>query len=80
MLDSLAQLGDPRALSLVAHDPLLLADMKHYLPDGPPIIPGRFFKYNRVEDALRLQEWYLKHADQLRWDATSRRFRVAKQD
>ncbi|MCH8964920.1 MAG: hypothetical protein IIB58_08175 [Planctomycetes bacterium] len=80
ILDLLAQLGDPRALSLVAHDPLLLAEMKHYLPDAPPIVPGRFFKYNRVEDALRLQAWYFEHADQLRWDASSRRFRVAHQD
>lgn len=80
ILDTLAQLGDTRALNLVAHDPLLLAEMKLYLPGGPPIVSGRFFKYNRVEDALRLQAWYFKHADQLRWDPASRRFRVAHQD
>ena len=80
ILDTLAQLGDPRALSLVAHDPLLLAEIKRYLPDGPPVVPGRFFKYNRVQDALRLQAWYFEHADRLRWDALSRRFRVSQHD
>lgn len=80
ILDTLAQLGDPRALSLVADDPLLLAEMKHYLPDAPPVVPGRFFKYNRVQDALRLQKWFFEHVDRLHWDAVSRRFRVSQHD
>lgn len=77
VLETLCELGDPRALALASDDPLLLARLAPYLAGAPlDAALDRSSKYNRVQDALVLQQWYRLNADALLWDGAIRRFKI----
>jgi len=77
ILDVLCRFGDRRGLDLALDDPLLFAEISRYLAD-PPVTVANIdgFKFNRVQDALALMEWYRSHRDSLVWDESIKKFRL----
>jgi hypothetical protein len=78
ILDALCRMGDARGLTLALDNPLLFASVVKYLPEADPVdFPDRHFEYNRIEEAMRVADWYRRHAKALTWDAESGTFRLA---
>ena len=74
-IHALCQLGDRRGLELALDDPLLMWELAVYLPvERAGVFPNRGLKLNRIDDGLRLSQWYLEHRDQLVWDEDARSF------
>ncbi|MCH7808931.1 MAG: hypothetical protein IIB60_06880 [Planctomycetes bacterium] len=57
-----------------------MAGVGKFLPDAPVVdfAVGRF-KFNRVEDAMPVQDWCAGHVTDLRWDPDSSVFRLKRQ-
>jgi hypothetical protein len=78
ILDALCRIGDRRGLTLAADNPLLFASVAKYLPEADPVdFPAGHLEYNRIEEAMRVANWYRQHAEALKWDAKSGTFRLA---
>lgn len=81
ILDILCRFGDPRGLDLALDDPLLFMEVADYLADPPiPPMKVRGFKFNGIQDALKLIEWYRRHRESLAWDDTIGKFRLASDE
>ena len=72
IVDILCRFGDRRGLDLVVDDPILFLHLADYL-DAPPVRPSPLW-FNRVEDGIKLTEWYLQHRDALTWDESVGKF------